>query len=72
MDIKTFVCTVVDVEEGNESVVILDNEEKFIDLVRDIDKERYQIEAVQIINSPVYFNVDFFVKKNDGLETGHE
>ena len=71
MDIKTYLCTIVDVEEGTESVVVLDDEEKLIALVRDLDKEKYQLESVQIIHSPVHYNVDFFVKKGiDGLETG--
>lgn len=69
---ETYIVKLIEIEEYTETLVILESREQFFNLVRDLDREKYQLEDVQIINSPVHYSVDFFIKKGiDGLETGH-
>lgn len=68
---ETYICKIIDIEDGVESLLILDTREQFFNLVRDLDRSKYQLEDIEIVNSPVHFNVNFFVKKGiDGIETG--
>lgn len=65
-----YLCFVKD-NLDNLEVALMLSEDKFIKLMINLDKERYDVSDIHVIQAPVYNDIEFFIKKKpDGLETG--
>lgn len=65
-----YVCFIYDnAEEMSVSVIV--HESDFIKLISYLDKERFEIQEINVVNVPVYNDISFFIKKKpDDLITG--
>lgn len=72
LNYNTYICTVNDLME-EISVALILKEPEFIKLLANLDKTRYEMCEVTVINVPVYNDIEFFIKKKpDDLYTGNK
>lgn len=65
-----YICFIDDnVEEMSVAVVV--SESDFIKLITYLDKDRFEISEINVVNVPIYNDINFFIKKKpDDLYTG--